>query len=550
MKRLLSLFFIAAGTIAVNAQTATFSYFKYSGNDERFNKKIEKSHQYFNPVIAGYAPDPSVCRAGDNYYLVNSSFTAYPGVPIYKSNDLVNWKSIGHVLNRPSQLRLYGQNVSGGIFAPAISYNEKNKTFYMITTNVGMGNFYVKSKDPEKGWSDPIMLPNVRGIDPSFFFDKNGNGYIVNNDEPKGGHEYEGQRSIVLHYFDVKGDSTVGDQIEILRGGTHVQEHPIWIEGPHLFRVGKYYYLMCAEGGTCDWHSEVILRAKRPEGPWEEYTEGNPILTQRTGLDPNRKDIVTSTGHADIVKDKDGKWWAVFLGCRPYEGDMYNTGRDTYLLPVTWKNGWPTILPKGEVVPTIVEKPNLSKDQAKYLTGNFSYTDDFKSSTLDTRWMILRNPEGNFYKSGNGLELTPKNVSIAERGNPAALFARQQHECFSAETKVDFTPSTEKDLAGIVLLQKEDFNFVFGKTKLNGKTAVTLTRAERSNVMIASAFVEEGQPITLKVVGKSRYYDFYYAVGNGDYQLLAKGVDASNLSTHKSGGFIGACIGLYATSNN
>lgn len=529
---------------------AHFAYFTYTGSDERFNKKINHSRQYFNPILAGYQPDPSFCRAGSTYYLVNSSFTAFPGVPIYKSRDLVNWKQIGHVLNRDSQLPLKGQRVSGGIFAPAISYNPKNKTFYMITTNVGWGNFFVKTKDPEKGWSEPIRLPHVGGIDPSFFFDENGKGYIVNNDEPVGGHDYEGQRSIFMHYFDVEGDSTTGAQKEILRGGTHVQEKPIWIEGPHMFRKDGYYYLMCAEGGTGAWHSEVILRAKSPEGPWEEYTEGNPILTQRTGLDPNRPDIVTSAGHADILQDTDGKWWAVFLGCRPYEGDIYNTGRDTYMLPVTWKNGWPTILEKGKAVPTVVNKPGLDKERAEYLTGNFTYTDRFDTAKLNPRWMFLRNIEGNFMNTGSGLTLTPKTDDITGFGNPAAIFARQQHTNFSAETEVTFRPKNSKDLAGFALLQKENFNIVFGKTIHEGKEAVTLTHTERSSKTVAHAFVPEGKAVRLKIEGKGRYYNFLYAIADGEFKMLAEHVDASNLSTNRSGGFIGACIGLYTTTNN
>lgn len=339
MKHVLSLSILMMANMVGTAQTAHFNYFSYNGDDSRFNKEINPHNQYFNPILAGFYPDPSICRKGDTYYLVNSSFSFFPGVPIFTSKDLVNWTQLGHVLDRKSQLPLDRQNVSGGIFAPAITYNEKNKTFYMITTNVGAGNFFVKTKDPAKGWSEPIYLPKVGGIDPSFFFDKDGRGYIVNNDEPVGGHVYEGERSIMLHYFDVEGDSVVGDPIEIVRSGSHVQENPIWIEGPHLYRIGKYYYLMCAEGGTGAWHSEVIFRSKKPEGPWEEFTDGNPILTQRTGLDPQRPDIVTSAGHADLVSTPDGDWYAVFLACRPYEEDFYNTGRDTYLLPVNWENG-------------------------------------------------------------------------------------------------------------------------------------------------------------------------------------------------------------------
>ena len=548
MKKLAILSLSMLLAVGAQAQTARFDYFKYKGNDARFNVSIDPTHQYYNPVLAGFYPDPSVCRVGDTYYLVNSSFTFFPGVPLSTSKDLVNWQPAGHVLDRPSQVPLKGQHVSGGIFAPAISYNKKNKTFYMITTNVGAGNFFVKTKDPSKGWSEPIYLPKIDGIDPSFFFDDNGKGYIVHNGPVVGGADYEGQRAIRLFEFDVKGDSIKGDFKQILRGGTHVEEKPIWIEGPHLFKKGKFYYLMCAEGGTGGWHSEVILRAKNPMGPWEE-NPNNPILTQRTGLDPNRKDPVSSAGHADIVEDGKGNWWAVFLACRPYEEDMYNTGRDTYLLPVTWKDGWPEILAKNTPIATVGEKAGLKPNGQNLYSGNFEYTDNFESIN-DSRWMILRDYKGFFVKEtdkkGITFKLLPGN--IYQREPMSAIWARQQHGTFTAETALNFTPRNDKDIAGLALLQKEDHNFVFGKTMKNGKLMLTLTRAEKNNVTIASTPIKDGE-LRLKVEGHDRYYDFYYAEQGGDWQLLAKGVDASNLSTQKSGGFIGAVIGLYASSN-
>lgn len=551
MKHVLSLSILMMANMVGTAQTAHFNYFSYNGDDSRFNKEINPHNQYFNPILAGFYPYPSICRKGDTYYLVNSSFSFFPGVPIFTSKDLVNWTQLGHVLDRKSQLPLDRQNVSGGIFAPAITYNEKNKTFYMITTNVGAGNFFVKTKDPAKGWSEPIYLPKVGGIDPSFFFDKDGRGYIVNNDEPVGGHVYEGERSIMLHYFDVEGDSVVGDPIEIVRSGSHVQENPIWIEGPHLYRIGKYYYLMCAEGGTGAWHSEVIFRSKKPEGPWEEFTNGNPILTQRTGLDPQRPDIVTSAGHADLVSTPDGDWYAVFLACRPYEEDFYNTGRDTYLLPVSWENGWPTILEKDKAIPTVNEKEGLQPKE-NHLTGNFGYCDRFASDTLDIRWMFLRNPSDFYTLDGKGLALHAKPVNISQKESPSALFARQQHHTFTAETEVTFTPRSAKELAGFTLLQNEEYNFVFGKTLVGGKPALTLTRSEKETVRISTVFLDEKEtaaPVKLKICGKGRYYDFYYSTGS-HWMLMARGVDAVNLSTNRSGGFIGACIGLYATSDN
>lgn len=546
MKKTITFLGCLAATTIMSAQTASFSYFKYSGNDERFNVNIDKNSQYLNPILAGFYPDPSVCRVGDTYYMVNSSFSFFPGVPLSTSKDLVNWTAAGHVLDRESQVPLQMQGVSGGIFAPAINYNKNNKTFYMITTNVGKGNFFVKSKDPKKGWSEPIYLPKINGIDPSFCFDNKGKAYIVHNAPVTGEAAYEGQRAIRLFEFDVKGDSIKGDFTEIVRGGTHVDKQPIWIEGPHLYHIGSYYYLMCAEGGTCAWHSEVIFRAKNPKGPWEEFPE-NPILTQRTGLDPNRKDFVSSAGHADLVEDGKGNWWAVFLGCRPYEEDMYNTGRDTYLLPVTWKNGWPVILEKNTAIPTVNKKKGLQPKGQNFFTGNFDYKDEFNEGTLNSRWMFLRNPSKFWNIKDGKFNITQLSGNIYKREPSSAIWVRQQHTSFSADTQVDFTPKNDKQLAGMALLQNEQFNFVLGKTLRNNKPVVVLTRAAKGTSEIASAELQGNKTLKLKVEGNGRYYNFYYAEGDENWQLLAKGVDAANLSTQQSGGFIGACIGLYAT---
>ena len=567
---------------AVQAQTATFSYFKYAGDDARFNKQYDPGSQYLNPILAGFSPDPSVCRVGNTYYLVNSSFAFFPGVPLYESQDLVHWKQQGHVLDRPSQLPLRNTGVSGGIFAPDIKYNARNKTFYMVTTNVAAGNFFVKTKDPAKGWSDPVYLRQVDGIDPSFFFDNDGSAYIVHNGPVEGGADYEGQRAIRILKFDTKGDSiitrgTPGNRgwWQIVRGGTHVSKRPIWIEGPHLYRIGKYYYLMCAEGGTGDAHSEVIFRAPlradiTKAESWEECPN-NPILTQRDLYNYNQNpylpvDAVTSTGHADLVQTPKGDWYAVFLGCRSYNGPYYNTGRDTYLLPVTWKDGWPTILPKGKALPTVGVTPGTklaSASKAAYgvdaqapYSGNFSYTDHFDGNKLDMRWMFLRNPTGKFYQlSGKGLTITPLPISISQRKSPAAVFSRQQHTDFTAETELTFNPQHANDLAGVVLLQNETYNFVYGITLLDGKPALTLVRSEKTPVLIASCFLNNSTQsgstrVKLRIQGHGRYYDFSYATAGDNWRTLAKGVDAINLSTSKSGGFIGACIGLYATSAN
>jgi alpha-N-arabinofuranosidase len=156
---------------------AVFEDFTYEGKDSFYESNPLPGEDYvYNPILPGWYSDPSICTNGEgDYFLVTSSFSYFPGVPIFHSRDLVNWKQIGHVLNRPSQLvNLDRQGISGGIFAPDIKYNPANRTYYMITTNVGAGNFVVKTEDPFGEWSDPIMLPQVQGIDPSLFFDDDG----------------------------------------------------------------------------------------------------------------------------------------------------------------------------------------------------------------------------------------------------------------------------------------------------------------------------------------------------------------------------------------
>ncbi|MBO7371451.1 MAG: glycoside hydrolase family 43 protein, partial [Bacteroidales bacterium] len=336
----------AACSVDVPQGTVLFDNYSYEGCDDFYAQNPLPGDDYvYNPMLAGWYSDPSMCSNGQgDYFIVTSTFSFFPGVPIFHSRDLVNWEQIGNVLDRPEHLpRLDGQRVSGGIYAPDIKYNPHNKTYYMITTDVGAGNFFVKTQDPWGDWSDPIYLPEVKGIDPSFFFDEDGRAYIVNNDDaPDGKADYSGHRTIRCIEFDVANDRTIGERKVIVNKGSRPEQEPIWIEGPHLYKIDGTYYLMCAEGGTNinEKHSEVIFKGKTPFGPFVSY-EGNPILTQ-VGLDPARPNPIICAGHADMVQDANGQWWAVFLADRPYRNDAENLGRETHMLPVTWTaDKWP-----------------------------------------------------------------------------------------------------------------------------------------------------------------------------------------------------------------
>ncbi len=249
--------------------------------------------KYQNPIIPDYYPDPSICKKGNDYYLVTSSFEYFPGAPIFYSSYLFNWEPIGHCLTRKSQLDLDGCGCSKGIYAPTIRHHDDK--FYMITTNVGskIETFYVTANDPREEWSEPVFI-DIPGIDPSFYFEA-GRTYV--------------------QYADYSTGISIIKQVEIeLESGKLLSSPQIIshgcggrdIEAPHIFKRGQWYYLMLAEGGTREGHMVTLARSESLWGPFEACPF-NPILSNRdlgTAL-------IQSVGHADLIEDEAGNAWLV-----------------------------------------------------------------------------------------------------------------------------------------------------------------------------------------------------------------------------------------------
>jgi alpha-N-arabinofuranosidase len=531
---------------------AFFDSFSYKGEDDYYSQNLLPGNDYYyNPILPGWYSDPSICTNGKDYFMVTSTFVYFPGVPIFHSNDLVNWKQIGHVLDRESQLvNMIGQHTSGGIFAPAISYNPYNQTYYLITTNVGAGNFFVKTKDPFGAWSDPIMLPEVQGIDPSFFFDDDGKVYIVNNDAPEGPAKYDGHRAIRVQEFDVNTEKTFGPRKVLVDGGIHPEEKPVWIEGPHIYKINGQYYLMAAEGGTGPDHSEVILRSDFPMGPYKAWDK-NPILTQR-GLDPNRMNPITCAGHADMVQTPKGDWWAVFLACRPIDGKFENLGRETFLMPVRWScDGFPFITQNKEAIPMIVKRKGVEREQENTF-GNFSFFDDFDSTRLGMEWMTLRTQAKDQYSLTDNqgcLSLSCADVSSTETKTPSFICRRIQHHKFECVTELNFSPADTTESAGLLMYKDERHQYYLAVGLVDGKKNVALYKLSQSGVEVLAtgAIGTTNRPIQLKVISQGTYFDFYYKTYNEQWKSLVANVDAHYLSTANSFGFTGTTIGMYAT---
>ena len=501
-----------------------------------------------NPILKGFYPDPSICRVGEDYYLVNSTFSYFPGLPIFHSKDLAHWEQIGNAMDRTTQLNLDGLGISRGLFAPAIRYNKG--TFYITCTLIDNGNnFVITTTDLSKGWSDPIWLPEVEGIDPSLFFDDTNRAYIIyNSDPPNKVSVYDGHRSIKIVEFDVATNKVISSPEIIVNGGSDISQKPVWIEGPHIFKKDGFYYLIAAEGGTDSNHSEVVFRSKNVLGPYESYAQ-NPILTQRN-LDPNRKDAVTSTGHADFIEDANGNWYAVFLGCRPYEAGFYNTGRETFIAPVSWENGWPKINLEGEVVK---KNYTLKTKPSSVIKGNRDlFVDEFDGTSLDYQWMFLRTPHEKWYSSDSkkgAITLQTRPETVSGNGNPSFIGFRQQHLIGEVSTEMEFSTSKENEKSGLLVFQNEAHFYYFCQSVKNNEKVVQLYKSNGETMEeIKSATIESKGKLFLKIVANGPVYSFQYSFDNKKWSMLADQVDAKFLSTQVAGGFVGAFYAIYTTS--
>lgn len=540
-----------------------FSNFVYRGNDEVYKKYPLKANEFYNPILQGCYPDPAMTRKGDDYYLVCSSFAMFPGVPIFHSKDMVNWTPLGGVLDNPATFDTHDCGISAGVYAPGITYNPNNDTFYMIVTAFtgGLGNIIVKTKDPKKGWGEPIKLA-FGGIDPCIFFDDDGKAYIVHNDAPEQGKElYEGHRVIKVWEYDVEEDQVIpGTDKVIVNGGVDLSKKPIWIEAPHLYKKNGKYYLMCAEGGTGDWHSEVIFKSDSPTGPFIP-APNNPILTQRY-FPKERENKVDWAGHADIIEGPNGQWYGVFLAVRPNEELRVNTGRETFILPVDWSGEFPVFVNGLVPMEPKLKLPEGVENQAGkngfFPNGNFTFADDFSTDKLDYNWIGLRGPREAFIENvKDGIQINPFDANIKEVKPTSTLFFRQMHNSFSYAVTISYQPESEKDLAGIVALQSENANFVFGVTKKGDEYHLVLQRnfkkgfrGEMDSKIIGSTKIDISKPIRLQVSAKGDKYEFSYSFNEAEFVNVGGTVSGDILSTDVAGGFTGCLLGLYATSAN
>lgn len=502
-----------------------------------------------NPIMPGFYPDPTICAVGEDFYMVHSSFSYFPGLPVMHSKDLAHWEQIGNVMDRESQLPLKEAGISRGLFAPTIRYHQG--VYYVICTNVSYGgNYIVTATSPEGPWSEPHYIEGAEGIDPSLFFDEDGKCYYIGTHPNPAGCLYDGDWYIWVQELDLETMKLVGEPKDVWNGA---MKNIVWPEGPHLYKKDGYYYILHAEGGTGPDHAVTVCRSKSIWGPYENNF-CNPILTHRhLGWAYPIKYV----GHADLVETVAGEWYMVMLAVRPKEG--YTTmGRETFLAKVVWENGWPVVNPGVGMLTDTVEinlpewKPAedansyTSRTGGKTCVPGSSRSYDFtKQQELGDEFLGLRySMQEKYHLTQEGLYLDFTSDTLKEMGAPAYLAIRQQHHSFVVAATLSLKELSEGSRAGIALVQSEEYQL---RVEVSGtKAEVILCEKGVDAGKGMAALLAEEVTVVLHVQDLKATVE---VLEGGQERAVVSDMDIRALSTEVAGGFVGCTTGIFAVTD-
>lgn len=493
-----------------------------------------------NPILPGCHPDPSICRVEDEYFLVTSTFEYLPGLPIMRSRDLVRWETIGHAVDRAGMLDYRGIPSSGGLYAPTIRHD--GERFWIVCTLVDPadasrgGNFLITAADPAGPWSDPIWL-DANGIDPSIVFDEDGRVWMHGTRLARDP-QWHDQTEVWVREYSRAEQTLLGDENVIWRGAVH---GAVWAEGPHLYRIDGRWYLIAAEGGTEFHHAVSVARADSVIGPYTG-TRSNPVFTHRhLGRDAD----VIGAGHADLVAAPDGSWHAVMLAMRAADGHHYPLGRETFLCPVAWEDGWPVFAPGRGRLPDAVEIPWADGEVP---AGSWQ-PDDRRAGAVeagDARWTSMRVlPHEIATRDPQGAWVLPvRRETLADAGTVAFLGMRQQHAHADAACTLDVSGLVEGERAGLAVRQSEQDHAVVHVTRTPAGLMIRATHRRAGTEAVLGERVEDPTG-SVQLGVRVRGYSYELVVGG---EVLGT-VDGRELDASSTGGFLGVWLGVFATSD-
>lgn len=507
-----------------------------------------------NPILKGFNPDPSICRVGEDYYIAVSTFEWFPGVVIYHSKDLKNWRQVSRPLNNVKYLDMKGNPDGGGVWAPQLSYSEGK--FWLIYSDVkvvsgpwkDVTNYLITSETIDGDWSDPIFM-NQSGFDPSLFHDEDGRKWFTNMiwDSRVGTHEFAG---IAFQEYDPEQEKLVGE-IKNIFEGTNVK----LVEAPHIYKIDGYYYLFTAEGGTLFHHQETVARSKNIDGPYEVHPD-NPLISAFSHPEIN----LQRAGHGSMVETHTGEWYFVHLTSRPLENELMSIlddrgysplGRETAIQKIEWKNGWPYIV-GGNYPHDEVEGPQM--DEVEW-PADFPVVDEFDEKVLNHQWQTLRVP---FDDKMGSLEERPGYLRLYGGGsfhnlfNQSMVARRWQAFEFEAETKVAFNPDSYQQQAGLVCYYNtSNFTSIHITWDPELGRVIDLLNCDSRNLSKPNEDliqVPEGTEfVYFKVKVDNKKYNYYYSFDGENWETINYTFDSRKLGDeyYKEGGFFtGAFVGI------
>lgn len=487
-----------------------------------------------NPILSGFHPDPSIVRVGEDYYMVNSTFEWFPGMPIHHSKDLVNWSLIGYGLHRTDQVLLQeGLGDYMGIFAATIRY--RDGIFYLITTCVQCrksGNFYITAKNPAGPWSDPVWLDSP-GIDPSLMWDSDGKSYYTGHGNLNKIQEWPDQQGVWIQEINLNDGTLIGPRKQLTHGHAN---NAVWAEGPHIYKINGKYLLMLAEGGTSTNHAITVHHSDSIFGPYIA-DQINPVLTHRH---LGNKYPFHSIGHADLVETQNGEWWAVMLGKR-YIDNYTLLARETFLTPVVFEGQTPIFNPGKGMVEIEHTRPNLPWSPV----ASMQIRDEFSGKNLDLEWNFLRSPVRSWHElRGGELILNLRKEVLNDLVNPSLIARRIEHTSFSASTKLTFNTAKESERAGLVIYRRSRNHFQFLKD--NNELVLIRTLKGIEKEIIRMDYTED--TVILRAETHGRRLVFSYGKSEKEMMIVNEEEDMNVISYELSEGFNGPYIGIYATS--
>ncbi|GAK41066.1 beta-xylosidase [Paenibacillus sp. TCA20] len=522
-----------------------------------------------NPIIPGMAPDPSIIRVGEVYYIATSTFHWNPGIQIFKSTDLAHWQLISHVLKN-GEINLRGTNTPAGIWAPHLSYDSSTNKYWLAFSHMlnmagrefNSDSYAVWAEDINGPWSDPIYLTSI-GFDPAIFHDEDGRHYISTLEwETRQGYQAPGH--IVIAEADLEQGGIIGKWHRVTQGFTSRG----CVEAPQVYKHNGYYYLIQAAGGTGYAHGVEIGRSKSIFGPYEPHPSAEPIITSSPRHlfslgDPdaghfemyNPQSIMQKAGHGSLVQTQTGEWYIAHLMSRPLEGTLLNPlGRETSIQKMKWtEDGW-LEMEDG----TNVAKMEVQGMQGVPLSTKITHDvfDHFDDNTYDIHFMTPYRDQGaawvNTTERAGHLRIHGEN-SFFSQVNPAIMATRATSFHYKFQTKLEFHPDHYSETAGMGLYYDSN-NWLYAHlthSEASNCTVLQLLQAKlgkRIEFVHHHISVPEGV-VELKAVYRSGIVDFYYRLSDDmDWKVLADGLDAAYLSdegVNGEPGEIGGFTGLF-----